>query len=112
MQHTNIFMRSVMQCVINYVVLMYLFFFSRQQTATDLRLGLVGSDMCIRGRLRIAHIDAKPVAHVTAESNIVEELVGDTAPRVDGWVPSTRGAVSPTSSSTASYTQQTPPPKA
>ncbi|RBP98933.1 DEAD/DEAH box helicase [Bifidobacterium xylocopae] len=39
-----------------------------------------------RRMLRIAHIDAKPVAHVTAESNIVEELVGDTAPRVDGWV--------------------------
>ncbi|KFI39279.1 DEAD/DEAH box helicase domain-containing protein [Bifidobacterium actinocoloniiforme DSM 22766] len=39
-----------------------------------------------RRMLKIAHIDAKPVTHVTAESDVVDELVGETAPRVDGWV--------------------------
>ncbi|BDR54004.1 hypothetical protein KIMH_01150 [Bombiscardovia apis] len=35
--------------------------------------------------LRIAHIDAKPVGHVTADSGEVEALVGETAPIVEGW---------------------------
>ncbi|OZG50426.1 DEAD/DEAH box helicase domain-containing protein [Bombiscardovia coagulans] len=38
-----------------------------------------------RRMLKIAHIDAKPNYQVTADSEIVEELVGEAAPRVDGW---------------------------
>lgn len=38
-----------------------------------------------RRMFKIAHINAKPDYNVTADSEIVEKLVGEQAPRVDGW---------------------------